>query len=176
MTNTEPQPGALLKAFEKHDIEGVKKLLADGADPNERNADFGTALHAAMAYGSIQYEPRTPDSPCEIVKLLVEAGADLEAVDKQGRTALMYASLYFYYSVDYFIEKGASLNATDPEGRTALDLAIEGGRTGNAETLARAIEQQARERSAREASTFHRTATARQEALKQRRLKFKGGP
>ena len=55
----------------------------------------------------------------EIVKLLVEAGANLDIQDNNGQTALMVASITNPDTliIDYFIEKGASLRLKDKEER-----------------------------------------------------------
>ncbi len=63
-----------------NDIEGLRKLIADGEDINMQNLFGRTALMNA----SFENKP-------EIVKLLVEAGADLNLKDRWGGTALDYA-------------------------------------------------------------------------------------
>jgi ankyrin repeat protein len=58
------------------------------------------------------------------VEILVENGADIEAVDEEGRTPFMAAFcgthpyLYSYY--ECFHRCGANPNAVDANGRTAL--------------------------------------------------------
>jgi ankyrin repeat protein len=63
-----------------NDIEGVKKLIAEGEDINFQGQFDKTALMFASFY----------NKP-EIVKLLIEAGAKLDAQDQWGDTALDYA-------------------------------------------------------------------------------------
>lgn len=67
------------KAVLYNDTARVRRMLAAGVDVNEKSktevAQGGTALHFAAALGE--------DG---MVRLLVDAGADIEAVDKYGRT------------------------------------------------------------------------------------------
>uniref|UniRef100_A0A0G4HSD5 Uncharacterized protein n=1 Tax=Chromera velia CCMP2878 TaxID=1169474 RepID=A0A0G4HSD5_9ALVE len=78
----------LWDAVERGDAEGVKKLLRRKlTDVNKKNAEGKTALHIA-----VQRKPR--QTSVEIVSALVAAGADAEAVDRDGRTSLHLASFY----------------------------------------------------------------------------------
>jgi ankyrin repeat protein len=63
-----------------NDIEGVKKLIAEGEDINFQDKFNKTALMFASFY----------NKP-EIVKLLIEGGAELDIQDQWGYTALDYA-------------------------------------------------------------------------------------
>ena len=57
----------------------------------------------------------------EVVKLLVEKGAEVNRTDTSGKTALMFASRQGHVEVvKLLIEKGAEVNRTDPYGGTAL--------------------------------------------------------
>jgi ankyrin repeat protein len=57
----------------------------------------------------------------EKVKQLLEEGADVNAKDDFGKTALMWACEYGYKEIaELLIEKGADLNAQDKYGLTAL--------------------------------------------------------
>lgn len=57
----------------------------------------------------------------ETVKALVAAGAEVNAKDEDGRTALMEAAdRDNSESVKILISAGAEVNAKDKEGRTAL--------------------------------------------------------
>jgi ankyrin repeat protein len=59
-----------------------------------------------------------------VADLLLEAGAQLDAVDHRGRTALMIAAdLGHAELADIVIERGADQNLRDKAGKTALDLA-----------------------------------------------------
>ncbi len=97
---------ALQKAVHKGDIKKVQELLDKGAEINEWN--FGTALIFAAS-----------ENRLEIAKLLIDKGADLNALGKNGWTALGCAAAEDYGDmVDLLIGKGAD-----------IDRAIEGMKT-----------------------------------------------
>jgi len=59
------------------------------------------------------------------VRLLIQAGADVHARDKDGRTALMWAARCGDADrVRLLIQAGADVNARDDFGHTALDTAV----------------------------------------------------
>ncbi len=72
----------------------------------------------------------------ETVTALIKKGADVNAKDKDGRTALIWATFYGRTEiVTALIEKGADVNAKDKDGRTALMSAADNGRTEIATAL-----------------------------------------
>ncbi|SVB68166.1 uncharacterized protein METZ01_LOCUS221020 [marine metagenome] len=67
---------SIVDAAAKGDLEKVRAHLAAGTDINERAGEHeSTALHAAAYYGNL-----------EIVKFLIEKGADMNAKNKHGQT------------------------------------------------------------------------------------------
>lgn len=72
---------ALKHALDHEQMEGVKLLLQAGADPNEVNRRGETALHWAVWRGR----------GAAIVAELLDAGADLDARRKDGRSAYAMA-------------------------------------------------------------------------------------
>ena len=62
-------------------LELVRWLLNHGADPNVRDEDGETSLHAALRFGML-----------EMARLLVEHGASVKVKDGKGRTPLHYVS------------------------------------------------------------------------------------
>ena len=74
-----PESPPLIEAVYKKDVPQVRRLLAAGADVNQRDDDGSTALMRA-AYLSE-----------EITAVLLEAGADAGLVDARGQNALDYA-------------------------------------------------------------------------------------
>ena len=70
------------------------------------------------------------------VKMWLMAGADINAKDKWGNTALMLASRYGHTDiVKMLIEAGANVNVKDKNGNTALELAKDKGHTKIIELL-----------------------------------------
>jgi ankyrin repeat protein len=63
------------------DVEGVKYLLSQDADPNLPNGDENTPLHGAAFFGQVQ-----------VVEVLLENGADVNARNELGETPLDSAS------------------------------------------------------------------------------------
>lgn len=110
--------------------EAARVLLAAGArhDLLARNEQANLALHAATA------GRRT-----EIVDLLLEAGADVNAPTAKGWTPLHLAAHGGYLElVERFLECGARAGVRSADGKAPLDLAVEQGRQDVAERLRRA--------------------------------------
>ena len=82
--NAENKSGsyALNAAAFKNNHEMIQLLIENGADINSRNRGLDTPLICATKYS-------TGDE--KTVKMLVDAGSDLDAVDEDGKTALDYA-------------------------------------------------------------------------------------
>lgn len=111
---------------QKHEYvikEIIKILLEHGENPNEIDNDrFGsTPLHYAVTYGKI-----TPEMRVNIMKLLIEYGADINIQDGQGNTSLHIAMQYINFNIaKYLIDNGADLNIINNEGKTPIDIAKE---------------------------------------------------
>ncbi len=107
----------LLVAADEGDVEMVKTLLDEGANPNIRARRGGeTAFMIAVERGNV-----------DVAKLLAEKGADVNATSRAGFTALMVAARAKQAQmVRFLLDKGADVNRKGPFGCTALLLAIEG--------------------------------------------------
>ncbi len=123
----------LLQAIQVADPAQVRKLLAEGADANARNADGATALMLAAHAGHL-----------DIVRALIDAGADVHATDELGWAPLMKAVYNaeqdrgFADVVQVLIEAGADVEARITYGIRPLMLAAGYGETAVVETLLRA--------------------------------------
>lgn len=107
----------------------MRVLLAGGADPRLATADGTTPLMAAAGLGQGTFSPglqrgnRSPSAE-EAVKILVEAGADVNAVNEAKFTALHGAAFRGLDEViQYLVEHGADVNAQDFMERTAYRIA-----------------------------------------------------
>ena len=116
--NDTSYPGSpFLKAALEGDIKTLKSLLED------KNID----LEQRDEYGSTALILATFNSHTEAVRLLIDHGADINAVGYDGNTALMIA-----LSVEctkLLVESGANLEIKNKCGDTALDVAKASART-----------------------------------------------
>jgi ankyrin repeat protein len=106
----------LMRAAFSGDLELVKLLLAKGADPTIRSKDYETMLEAAAGLGFIQgySKGKSAAERLEVVKLFVSLGADVNAADDYGITALMAAAnMGDVAIIQYLVDKGADLGAYD---------------------------------------------------------------
>ena len=106
-------------ALRRGNDKAVEILVGVGADIEERNKKFGqTLLIQQVMLG-------TDDA----VALLLRLGADPNAPDKDGSTALSWASFMSSpRKVELLIKGGADLNSTDDKGWTPLMSAAAEGR------------------------------------------------
>jgi ankyrin repeat protein len=117
---------AFLFAAKANDIEVMRLLLENGADPKINTGLNITPLMASagIAWASNQERASEPQV-LEVVKMLVEElGADVNFVADTGETA-MHAAAYRGANtvIQYLYDKGAKLDVVDKSGRTPLQVA-----------------------------------------------------
>ncbi len=161
--NPTPNPGAesspLLEASLAGDAESMQALLDRGADlkdiggaalANVAGADCMKCVDLlvarnldAMQYTIALQQVVVLDNP-NLIRLILQHGADVNAPDPTGRTALMYAAVSDMLPVEQvkmLLEKKADVNAKSQHsqsgdtGRTALDLAKFHGNTAMVDLL-----------------------------------------
>ncbi|CAB4060625.1 KANK [Lepeophtheirus salmonis] len=96
----------------------VERLFTAG-DVNIRASQHGqTALMLAVSHGRL-----------DMVRLLVEAGGDINVRDEDGSTALMCAAEHGHMEIVKFLllQSDTNVNAKDNDGLTALAVAMEAG-------------------------------------------------
>jgi len=100
---------ALSIAIRTGDTALVKVLLRAGAPVNPRKFRFWPPLEEAASREKV-----------DVMKILLEAGAKVDAVDRQGTTYLAGSGYFFPRVLTILLDAGANPNATDQDGRTAL--------------------------------------------------------
>jgi ankyrin repeat protein len=125
--------GGLFGEDAKYQIDSspdiLRALLAAGANHAIPTDDGTTPLMAAAGIGHRSYQPRTargePSPTAEAaVKLLVEAGADVNAANEADFTPLHAATFRGWNEViQYLVDHGANINARDYRGRTPFRMA-----------------------------------------------------
>lgn len=119
----------LLRAAKAGDVRAIELLLAHGADPTLTNRDGIGPLMAAAGLGTAEQDTtgryKTEAQAIESIRILLEAGLDVNAADRRGRTALHGAALQGYNEVvRYLASVGARLDVEDGSGYTPLDTAL----------------------------------------------------
>ena len=120
----------LMRAAKSGDVAVMKLLLAAGANPMLRQKTQNTVLILAAGLGrrfnqnadSQEYEQGTEAELLDAVKLCVELGIDLNAVNTAGDTAMHVAAGESI--VRFLASHGAKLDVRNKQGRTPLDVAI----------------------------------------------------
>jgi ankyrin repeat protein len=123
----------LLRAAKAGDAAAIRLLLAHGANPNLPNNSDISPLMAAAGLGSNDIDTRgkykTQQQAVESIDLLAAAGADINAGDKRGQTALHGAAYWGWNDVvKCLASHEARLDAKDARGMTPIDSAM--GRAG----------------------------------------------
>jgi ankyrin repeat protein len=101
----------------------MKLLLARGADPNLATPAGTTPLMAAAGVNWVVAQTYTESSQAQLdaVNLCLELGADVNATNSMGLTALLGAANRGSNEIiARLVERGARLDVKDKEGRSAL--------------------------------------------------------
>ena len=135
------------KALDSGNPEAAKILIENTPPEGLKAADLSGAtllMKAASAYYPISVKPHDPMSvesyypiSVELVDMLVQKGADVNAVDKHGRSALMYVS--DPKTAEVLIKLGANVAHKDNDGRSVAEvLERQANSSGNRGNILRA--------------------------------------
>ncbi|MEW6348825.1 MAG: ankyrin repeat domain-containing protein [Thermodesulfobacteriota bacterium] len=132
----EDQTEALLKAALQNDVKQLQELLDKGVDVNAIGRHGWTALIIAACTRRTQ-ELNARDNEGKpvritwgnrepgVIRVLVDRGADVNAADNEGWTALMEAVPdRDAETVKMLLDGGADVNAKNKDGLTALAIAV----------------------------------------------------
>jgi len=135
---------ALHLAAAGHRVEIVRQLLAAGADPNATaNHRRSSPLHYA-ADGYINGTAWNPTEQVKTIRVLLDAGADINAQDKNGATPLHRAvRTRCAATVKFLLQAGADPLLKNKPGSTPFHLAVQNtGRGGSGAPEAVAAQRQ----------------------------------
>lgn len=100
---------ALIETIMHEDVDELGEMLRAGADPNgTTDSGLRPLVGAAMTF----------DHAVEMMRLLVDAGADVNGTVPDGKTAIFYA--YYGPTARFLLDAGADLSVRDAEGLTPL--------------------------------------------------------
>jgi ankyrin repeat protein len=122
----------LLRAAKALDAPAIAALLAKGADISLANSRGMTPIMAAAGLGSVDADTRgfylsddTQQRSIESLKLLIQAGGDVNSKDSRGLTPLHEAARWGWNDVvQFLVASGADLTAKDNRGNTPIDSAL----------------------------------------------------
>jgi uncharacterized protein len=153
-SNGKKDLNVLIYSMSGKNLKGFKRLLEHGANPNQQTDSGDSVMHHAaarkdtealelsLAHGgnpnlrdtsSGTFDP-TPvfcavrGYSVENARILIKAGADLNAKDKDGDTLLMCAAMIQSYDVMYLLlEAGADFRAKNSLGYTVTNELLDNG-------------------------------------------------
>lgn len=135
---------ALHLAAAGYRVELVRLLLAAGADPNSaKNHRQSGPLHYA-ADGYVRCPDGEPNRQVQTLQCLLEAGAKINAADKNGATPLHRAvRTRSAAAVKYLLARGSDPTLRNRPGSTPFHLAVQDtGHGGTGSAIARTAQRQ----------------------------------
>jgi ankyrin repeat protein len=128
--NVAPGSTPLYRAVRAVDFEAVKVLVDAGANPGQPIQDGSTPLMAAAGLGAPRggdeevTEAGDRNDPVDVIRVIVEKGADVNAANDLGMTAAHYAvQRGSERIIEYLASRGAKFDVKNKQGRTPADLA-----------------------------------------------------
>ena len=112
-------PSLLSFAAYWHLENTARRLLEGGVNPNLGSKDYGVSpLHGVFTFYDDDWKNNN------ILKLLIDYGADVNCQDEEGNTPLHLAILYNadVSIIKYLLDAGALLSLQNGRGQTAFDI------------------------------------------------------
>lgn len=146
------EEASLVRACETGDLAAVVHMLGRGANPHTRSPNGLPLIHLASNGGHT-----------EIVKFLINLGAEVNSGDSASFIPLHYASYHGKYdTVVLLIEAGSEVDALGANGSSALHLAS----AGDHHTVAQYLLDMGAEKDRRNARNLRPIDLARSDAMK----------
>jgi hypothetical protein len=124
-----PGTTPVLRAAKSADTPVIRLLVDKGANAKLATRAGVTGIMMAAGVGTREEDTtgrnKTQKDIVETIRLLLQAGVDIDAQDNQGRTAAHGAAMWGYTDVIKFLaQNGAKLDLADKRGLTPLDAAM----------------------------------------------------
>lgn len=117
-------------------LEVAKMLLAAGANLNIQNDKGLTPLMLVMGTFEAAQQDQAKESVRSIVRFVLQSGANAEATDNKGKTALFYAvEQNDIPAIDLLLTAGADINHRNNAGETAIFTPAKDGNIDMVKTL-----------------------------------------
>jgi len=129
----------MFDALYEDDITTVGQKLDEGVAVNARNDTGQTPLHVTQHIdmakllilkganvNAVDDASMTPmfNKDIDLIKILVEAGADILHTTRKGNTTIIwYAYSGYIEAIKYMVSLGVDVNAKNHDGQTAYDIA-----------------------------------------------------
>ena len=128
--NVAPGSTPLYRAVRAVDLTAVQMLVDAGANPSQPLKDGSTPLMAAAGLGAPRggdeevTEAGDRNNPVDVIRILVDKGADVNAANDLGMTSAHYAVQRGSEPIiEFLASRGAKFDVKNKQGRTPADLA-----------------------------------------------------
>lgn len=116
--------------YNRDDVEIVKLLLENGADPSYQESNNKYITEAADMFPRLSvggdYDEQAAKDITEIVIMFLDRGESINTSNSAGQTLLMLAAKRENFPLaEYLISQGCDLDAVDVNGKTVVDYAVE---------------------------------------------------